>query len=92
MSETVLIGLRAFTGETRVCRSCRSETQAPFNAEIAVSFAKFPTALTNPPVYMVGQMMVCLNCGFAEVAIPQTELSVLLSEDGLGTTQMSGAA
>jgi hypothetical protein len=92
MPETIVIGLRTLRGEIRACRSCQSETQAPFNAEIAVSFAKFPAALTSPPVYMVGQMMVCLNCGFAEVVIPPAELGSLQRGAGPETTQMSASA
>jgi hypothetical protein len=92
MSETIMIGLRNLTGETHICRSCGSETQAPFNAEFSVSFAKFPTGLTSRPVYMVGQMIVCLNCGFAEVAIPQTDLGLLQIENGPGTLKMSASA
>ena len=92
MSQTIMIGLRTLRVERNACRSCGSEAQAPFNAEFAISFPRFPTALTSRPVYMVGQMIVCLNCGFAEVAIPQTDLVLLQSENGPGTLEMSASA
>jgi hypothetical protein len=41
---------------------------------------------------MVGQMVVCLNCGFAEVAVPQTELNLLQGGDGPGTIKMAASA
>jgi hypothetical protein len=77
MSEMTVIGLRSVPVGATGCRSCGSGNKARFNAEFAVSFPKFRSALKNPPIYMVGTMVVCLGCGFSELSIPQTELRQL---------------
>ncbi len=81
MSEMMtVIDLRSVTMRAIGCRSCGSQNQARFNAEFAVSFPKFRSALKNPPIYMVGTMVVCLGCGFSELSIPQTELGHLCED------------
>jgi hypothetical protein len=78
MSEMMtVIGLRSVPVGAIGCRSCGSENKARFNAEFAVSFPRLRTVLKSAPIYMVGAMVVCLGCGFAELSIPQTELGQL---------------
>ena len=77
MSEMSVIGLRSVPVRAIGCRCCGSQNQARFNAEFAVSFPRLRTVLKQPPIYMVGTMVVCLGCGFAALSIPQTELGQL---------------
>lgn len=58
------------------CRSCGSENQKEFGAEINIHFPgrKF---LDKPAVLVFPKLVVCLNCGFAEFTLPETELRLL---------------
>lgn len=83
MSQMSVIGLRSVPVRAIGCRSCGSHNQAQFNAEFSVSFTRFRTTPKAPPIYMVGMIVVCLRCGFAELSIPQTGLGQL--DDGAAT-------
>ena len=63
------------------CKSCHSETQSSFNGEIALHFPGLE-GLNKPIVWVFPKLLVCLNCGFTEFAIPETELCAL--RDGSG--------
>jgi hypothetical protein len=65
------------------CRSCQSANQSTFNGEFATHFPGFE-GLDKPIVWVFPKILVCLNCGFAEFAIPETELCVL--RDGSGSS------
>jgi len=62
------------------CRSCQSANQSMFNGEIAIHFPGVE-GLDKPIVWVFPKVLVCLNCGFTEFAIPEKELGVLSSED-----------
>jgi hypothetical protein len=55
------------------CRVCISENQSRFGTEIAIHLP----GLSTPPVFLFPKVVVCLDCGFTEFAIPETELCVL---------------
>ena len=61
------------------CKSCKSENQSNFNAEIAIHFPG-RKGLEKPLVWVFPKLVVCLDCGFTEFAIPETELRVLRDE------------
>ena len=61
------------------CRSCQSENQRDFNGEVAIHFPGLK-GLDKPIVWVFPKLLVCLNCGVAEFAIPDTELLVLRDE------------
>ncbi len=61
------------------CRSCQSANQSTFNGEIAIHFPGFE-GLDKPIVWVFPKLLVCLNCGFTEFAIPEKELGVLLDD------------
>ena len=65
------------------CKSCLSEHQSSLNGEIAIHFPGLK-GLDKPIVWVYPKLLVCLNCGFTEFAIPETELRVLT--DGIGPT------
>ena len=59
------------------CKKCSSENQSTFNGEIGIHFPGLqgldkPIACVNP------KLLVCMNCGFAEFAIPETDLRRLV--------------
>ena len=60
------------------CRVCSSENQSRFGTEIAIHL----TGLSTLNVFLFPNVVVCLDCGFTEFAIPETELRVL--RDGIG--------
>jgi hypothetical protein len=61
------------------CKSCQSEHQSSLNGEIAIHFPGL-NGLDKPIVWVFPKLLVCLNCGFTEFAIPETELLVLRGE------------
>jgi hypothetical protein len=66
-------------GDAMTCKSCTSENQQRFTSEIAVHFAGLKN-LDKPPVFVFPKLLVCMDCGFTEFAIPETEL-LLLGKD-----------
>jgi hypothetical protein len=58
------------------CLSCASENQTEFRVEMIIH----PTGLKNldnPGVWLYPKFFVCLDCGFAGITIPETELLLL---------------
>ena len=55
------------------CKSCRSENQGEFVAEINVHFPGLKD-LDKPSVLVFPKIAVCLDCGFTEFLIPETKL------------------
>ena len=62
------------------CKSCKSENQSNFNGEIAIHFPGLQ-GLDKPIVWVFPKLLVCLDCGFTEFAIPETELRQLAEGD-----------
>jgi hypothetical protein len=58
------------------CKSCQSERQSNFNTELAVHFRGLK-GLDKPIVRVFPTIVVCLDCGFTEFPIPETELRAL---------------
>jgi hypothetical protein len=56
------------------CSSC--QTESTFNSEIAIHFRGLE-GLDKPIVWVFPEIAVCLNCGFAELTVPERELQVL---------------
>jgi hypothetical protein len=61
------------------CQSCQSEHQSYFNGEIAIHFPGLK-GLDKPLVWVFPRLLICLDCGFTEFVIPETELRQLASE------------
>ncbi len=55
------------------CKSCQTEHQRTLNGELAIHFPGFE-GLDKPIVFVFPKLLVCLNCGFTEFAISETEL------------------
>lgn len=62
------------------CRSCHSANKSMFNGEIALHFPGLE-GLDRPIVWVFPKLLVCLNCGFTEFAIPEAELQRLVESD-----------
>jgi hypothetical protein len=58
------------------CKSCASEKQQYFTGELSVAFLAVEK-LKKGPVYVVQKILICLDCGFAELIIPTAELEQL---------------
>ena len=63
-------------GETMICKSCSSENQRRFTSEINIHFPGLKN-LDKPPVFVFPKLLVCMDCGFTEFNIPETELQRL---------------
>jgi len=61
------------------CKACGADRQNSFNGEIAIHFPGLQ-GLDKPIVWVFPQLLVCLNCGVAQFAIPEEELSVLAED------------
>ena len=60
------------------CKTCASENQRDFPAELTVCFDSLQTTLNNTdPVEISHRIRVCLECGFSELMIPQAALLLL---------------
>jgi hypothetical protein len=62
------------------CKSCTSDNQQKFDSEIAVHFSGLKN-LDKPTVFVFPTLLVCMDCGFTEFAISETEL-LLPGKDG----------
>jgi len=59
------------------CKKCASEKQSRFDTEIAIHLP----GLTTPHVFLFPESLVCMDCGFTEFTIPETELPRLGKSD-----------
>jgi hypothetical protein len=64
-------------GADMSCKLCLSQNQRTFNGETAIHFLGLE-GLQKPIVWVFPKLLVCLDCGFAEFAVPEKELRVLL--------------
>jgi hypothetical protein len=58
------------------CKRCASEAQQEFAGELSVIFPG-PQGLNLSPVYICQHILVCSDCDFAEMVIPESELDRL---------------
>jgi hypothetical protein len=64
--------------EAMTCKSCASESPLHFGADLVIHFPS-REGLDKPAVRVLPKLLVCMNCGFTEFAIPQSELKELAS-------------
>jgi hypothetical protein len=62
------------------CASCGSDNQSKFRGEIAIHFPGLQ-GLDKPIVWVFPDILLCLNCGTAEFAIPELELHRLVERE-----------
>ena len=59
-----------------VCKRCSSDRQSEFTSEMNLHFPGYE-GLTKPTVWLFQKVVICLNCGFAEFTVSQTDLPQL---------------
>jgi hypothetical protein len=62
------------------CKSCGSINQSKFTAEMGIHFLGLKN-LDKPTVFVFPELIVCLDCGTAEFAVPEAELRQLAKGD-----------
>ena len=62
------------------CKSCGSVNQRKFSAEMAIHFLGLNN-IDMPVVWVFPEVVVCLDCGTAEFAVPEAELRQLAKRD-----------
>jgi hypothetical protein len=55
------------------CKSCRSNQQKTFMAEIAIHFPG-PENVDKPAVLVFPELLICFDCGNVEFLLPEEEL------------------
>jgi hypothetical protein len=58
------------------CQKCSSENQSAFSGEIGIHFPGIE-GLQKPLVFVYSEVSVCLDCGYADFNVPESELKVL---------------
>ena len=66
------------------CKSCKSLNQSKFTTEIAIHFPELNN-IEKPVLWLFPEVVVCLNCGTAEFAVPEAELCLLAKGDAAAT-------
>jgi hypothetical protein len=62
------------------CESCKSVNQKKFSAQMGIHFPGLKN-IDKPTVWVFSDVMVCLDCGTAEFAVPEEELRQLAKRD-----------
>ncbi len=65
------------------CKSCHSENQRDLSGEVAIHFPGLK-GLDKPIVWVFPKLFVCLNCGFTEFVVSETELRQLVEGEAAG--------
>jgi hypothetical protein len=58
------------------CRSCGSENQSEFASEISFHILGLEN-VNKPTVFVFPRLLVCMDCGFAELTLAENELRLL---------------
>ena len=70
------------------CKSCSSENQRRFDSELLVHFSGLKN-LDRLPVFVFPKLLVCMDCGFTEFALPEPQLCLLGEGATAGVTSTS---
>jgi hypothetical protein len=62
------------------CKRCGSTNKRKFSAEMVIHFLGTKN-IQNPGVWVFPALLVCLDCGTAEFAVPEAELRELAKGD-----------
>jgi hypothetical protein len=62
------------------CKSCESDKLSKFAGEIAIHFPGLKD-INKPIIWVFPELLICLDCGIAEFAVPETELSVVVRQN-----------
>ena len=78
-NSTVIAGDRASV-RGDACLSCGSVKQRKFTGEIGIHFPGLKS-IDKPVAWVFPEIVVCLDCGTAEFAVPEAELRQLAKGD-----------
>jgi len=73
------------------CKSCSSEERQGFGGEVALHVHGLD-GLNKPIVWVFPEILVCLNCGFAEFIVPDEQKTLLRDPAGRHPQKESDAA
>jgi hypothetical protein len=62
------------------CKSCGSVNQRKFTGEIGIHFPGLKS-IDKPVAWVFPEIVVCLECGTTEFAVPEAELRLLAKGD-----------
>ncbi len=62
------------------CESCGAVNQSKFTGEICIHFPGLKN-IDKPVVWVFPELIVCLDCGTTEFAVPEAELRQLATGD-----------
>jgi hypothetical protein len=58
------------------CKSCGSVNQSKFTGEMGIHFPGLKN-IDKPVVWVFPELVICLDCGMAEFAVPEANLFLL---------------
>jgi len=61
------------------CKACLSENQSTFDGELNIHFPE-RSNLSKPTVWAFPALLICLDCGFSEFKLRETELRMLVED------------
>jgi len=64
------------SGAGMPCRMCSSDNLQKLDGELTASLSSMKDVHVDP-LYVCQEVCVCMDCGFAELRVPTTELEVL---------------
>lgn len=73
---------------TLSCKSCGSRNLGNFPAEIAIHFPGRRN-LSKPHVFVFPELLVCFDCGIAQLAVPEGELGRLAEDREAGARRIN---
>ena len=71
-------------GGEYLCKSCGSVNQSKFRAEMGIHCPGLKN-IRKPVVWVFPELVVCLDCGIVEFAMPEAELRLLARGDAAGS-------
>jgi hypothetical protein len=79
----MVVMIAPFAARTEVgisCKTCGSVNQKKFSAEMGIHFPELKN-IDKRVVWVFPEVVVCLDCGTAEFAVPEAELRQLAKGD-----------
>jgi hypothetical protein len=68
--------ITSMNGRIMACKACSSENLQNFSGELTVAFPRVQR-LNLSPLYVCQRTVVCLDCGYAELVFPATQVEQL---------------
>jgi hypothetical protein len=80
MKEIRLTGLVSQSEVGMPCKSCGSVNQKKLSAEMGIHSPGLKN-IDKPVVWVFPELVVCLDCGNSEFAVPEDDLRLLAKDD-----------